>query len=99
MCRSAFLFSVVVVVFFMFVPVISAVAPADAPPLVIPDPSGNTAPSTMAVGATFSNQETLSPHFSLWTLLGIALIAAAITGFLVLRRPKAYEPRAERLRK
>lgn len=78
---------------------VSAVAPEDAPPLLIPSPAGGIAPSdTVTETGAFENL-TASIPFPVWTLIGIILIIIGVAGFLLLRRPARYTPKSKRLLK
>lgn len=77
-----------------------AVAPRDAPPLVIEPPSGNI--GVMETRTTVASSLTVPvlPEFPLWmAFLGIVLIATAAGGLYLVRRPKTYVPRSKRLQK
>jgi len=77
-----------------------AVAPEDAPGLVIVPPSGDTEGGEKIAPSPSPHAEGPLPLFPVWmTILGTLFVAIAIGGFLLLRRPKEYEPRAKRLQK
>lgn len=77
-----------------------ALAPADAPALVNPPPSGETERFLQSTPAASAMAVPALPTFPLWmTALGVLLIAGAAGGFILLRRPREYVPRSRRLQK
>lgn len=76
-----------------------AVAPPDAPPIVIEPPSGDTG-VIEATSAASPLEVPVLPEFPVWmAVLGAVLIAAGAGGCYLLRCPKTYVPRSKRLQK
>ncbi|MCU0631844.1 MAG: hypothetical protein MUC66_02575 [Methanolinea sp.] len=96
---SATLLCLIVLISSLFVQGALAVAPDDAPILVNTPPSGDIPPSTTGTANTPVHGVAFSLPLPIWTILGIVLIATAAAGFLLLQRPKVYEPRSKRLQK
>lgn len=77
-----------------------AVAPPDAPPLVIEPPSGDYGVRETSTSAASPLDVAVLPEFPVWmAVLGIVLIATGAGGCYFLRRPRTYEPRSKRLQK
>ena len=98
--RSLFVAYLFLVLCGLLFPVAVAVAPEDAPALVIEPPSDHPGTSEKAAPQPSPTAAEPLPSFPVWmTVIGILFVALAMGGILLLRRPKKYVPRAKRLQK